>query len=379
MSLAAYRTLGCSGLVVSPLTLGTMTFGVNRWGSDEAASRAVFDAYIDAGGNAVDTADIYAGGRGEEMVGACIAARTLRERVVLATKAGFNRAPGNPNAGGNGAKNIRAALEGSLRRLQTDYIDLFWVHVWDGVTLAEDVLQTLGDLVRAGKIRYFGLSNAPAWYVARMATLATAHGVPGPIALQMEYSLSERGIEREHVPAARALGLGVVPWSPLSGGFLSGKYDRATVESADRARRNAEASSSAASGVAGGAGNGRLAGSNPFGDAKFTPRNWDILDALKAVAVETGRSPAQVALAWAAARPGVASLLLGASTVDQLLHNMAALDVALTPAQAASLDAVSAPDAIYPYTVFTPEVRRMVFGGADVGGWPAVRRGEPAA
>ncbi len=227
MSLTAYRTLGRSGLIVSPLALGTMTFGAAGWGAPDAVSKAIFHAYVDAGGNFIDTADVYGGGRSEELLGGYIADRGLRDRLALATKFAFHGGePGNPNAGDNGRKNIYRALEGSLRRLRTDYVDLYWLHVWDSVTPVEEVLQSLGDLVRAGKIRYFGFSNVPAWYVARAATLAETHSIPGPVALQLEYSLVERGIEREHLPAARECGLGVCPWSPLVGGFLAGKYRR---------------------------------------------------------------------------------------------------------------------------------------------------------
>jgi aryl-alcohol dehydrogenase-like predicted oxidoreductase len=196
MSLTDFRTLGRSGLIVSPLSLGTMTFGTARWGSADDESRAVFDAYVDAGGNFIDTADVYAGGRSEELVGDFVARRQLRDQVVIATKFGFSAQRGNPNAGGNGRKQIYRALEGSLRRLKTDYVDLYWLHVWDAVTPAEEVLQTLGDLVRTGKIRYFGLSDMPAWYATQLAVLAQAHGVPGPIAMQLEYSLVERTTER---------------------------------------------------------------------------------------------------------------------------------------------------------------------------------------
>ena len=356
MTLTDYRTIGRSGLVASPLALGTMTFGTGRWGSTQDVSRAVFDAYVDAGGNMVDTADVYSGGRSEEMLGGFIAERRLRERIVLATKAGFAREAGNPNAGGNGAKNIRAALDGSLRRLRTDFVDLFWIHVWDMVTPAEEMLRTLGDLVRDGRVRYFGLSNVPAWYAAKMATLAAVHGVPGPVALQMEYSLAERGIEREHLPAAREFGLGILPWSPLAGGFLTGKYRRVAPESSAPER--------------GASGGGRLSGGNPFGDTKFTQRNWTILEALRAIAAETGRKPAQVALAWACGRPGVSTPILGASHVEQLRDNIASLEVRLTPAQCETLEKASAPGPDYPGTA-SAEVNRMVFGGTNVTGWNA--------
>jgi len=285
MSLTAYRTLGRSGLIVSPLAFGTMTFGAAGWGAPDAVSEAIFDAYVNAGGNFIDTADVYGGGRSEELLGGYIADRGLRDRLVLATKFAFHGGePGNPNAGGNGRKNIYRALEGSLRRLRTDYVDLYWLHVWDRVTPVEEVLRSLGDLVRAGKIRYFGFSNVPAWYVARAATLAETHSIPGPVALQLEYSLVERGIEREHLPAARECGLGVCPWSPLAGGFLAGKYQR---EGKGK----------------GATGQGRLSGDNPFGDQKFTDHNWRVLDALREVSGEVGQPMARVALAWASARP----------------------------------------------------------------------------
>ena len=360
MPLTDYRTLGRSGLAVSPLALGTMTFGTARWGSADDVSAQVFDAYLEAGGNFVDTADVYAGGRSEALVGRHVAERGLRDRVVLATKFGFfagepGGAPGpNPHGGGNGRKHVHQALEGSLRRLKTDYVDLYWLHVWDTVTPAEEVLQTMGDLVRAGKVRYFGLSDMPAWYATKLATLAAAHGVPGPIAMQLEYSLVERTVEREHVPAARDGGLGVCPWSPLAGGFLTGKYTRGGEDATPAG------------------GEGRLSGSNPFSgpSTKFTPRNWAILDALRAVSAEVGRPPAQVALAWLAGRPGVAAPMLGASRVEQLRDNVAALDVRLTPDQRQALDAASAPEPAFPYPIFAADVNRgAVFGGATVEGW----------
>lgn len=348
MSLSDFRTLGRSGLVVSPLALGTMTFGTPRWGSADEVSEAIFNAYAEAGGNFIDTADVYAKGRSEELVGEYVAKRHLRDQLVLATKFGFSAQPGNPHAGGNSRKNIYRALEGSLRRLQTDYIDLYWLHVWDMVTPVEEVLQTLGDLVRAGKIRYFGFSDMPAWYATKAATLAAAHGVPGPIALQLEYSLVERSIEREHVPAARECGLGVVPWSPLAAGFLAGNYQR------DQA---------------GATGEGRLSGSNPFGNSKFTDRNWRVLDALRPVAEQLGRPLAQVALAWASAQPGVSSPIVGASQLAQLHDNLASLDLRLPPAQLQALNEASAPEPVFPYPIFTPAINRSIFGGASVRGW----------
>ncbi|MBF9221588.1 aldo/keto reductase [Hymenobacter ruricola] len=346
MPLTDFRTLGRSGLVVSPLALGTMTFGTPRWGSAEDVSQHVFDAYVAAGGNFIDTADVYAGGRSEEMVGRFVAERRLRDQLVLATKFAFNPQPGNPNAGGNGRKNIYRALEGSLRRLQTDYVDLYWLHAWDTVTPAEEVLQTLGDLVRAGTIRYFGFSNVPAWYATQAATLAAAHGVPGPIALQQEYSLVARGIETEHVPAALHLGLGITPWSPLAAGFLAGKYERAG---------------------AGASGEGRLSGPNPFGNLKFTDHNWRVLEALRPVAAQLERPLAQVALAWATAQPGISSLIIGASRTEQLRDNLASLEVRLSAEHLQTLDDASIVDPVGGR--LWPVIKRAVFGGAEVRGW----------
>jgi aryl-alcohol dehydrogenase-like predicted oxidoreductase len=368
MSLHDYRTLGRSGLAVSPLGLGTMTFGTARWGTEDSGSRAVFDAYVEAGGNFIDTADVYAGGRSEEMVGAFMADGGLRDRLVLATKAGFAAGQG-PHAGGNGAKHMRTALEGSLKRLRTDYIDLFWVHVWDGVTPAEELLETMAALVRAGKIRYWGMSNAPAWYVAKLATLAQVRGLPGPIALQYFYSLANRDIEDEYVPLAAEFGMAIVPWSPLAFGLLSGKYDRATVEAA-APRAGGLPRDAGAAGDVRPAGDKRMDGANPFGDTLFTPRNWNLVDALKAVAHDAGHSPASIAYAWLVARPGVTSALLGASRVVQLQENVAALGIVLTGAQRATLDSASAPEQNTLYSLFTPVLRQhAVFGGSTVRAW----------
>ena len=364
MALTDYRTLGRSGLVVSPLALGTMTFGVARWGMERGAAEAVFDAYVEAGGNLVDTADVYAGGRGEEMLGAIIADRGMRDRIVLATKSGFAAGKG-PQAGGNGAVHIRAALEGSLRRLGTDHIDLYWIHVWDSVTPAEELLETMAAIVRSGKIRYWGMSNAPAWYVAKLATLASVWGMPGPIALQYFHSLVSREVEAEHLPLARDMGLGMMPWSPLAYGLLTGKYDRAMVE----------AGAPRAGGLPGDAGTGearaeddkRLDGANPFGDTLFTDRNWRIVDALRGVADAIGETPARVALAWVLSRPGVDCALMGVSRVAQVHDNIAATDLRLPADAVATLDAASAPDTPMIYGLFTPAGRQaVVFGGSAV-------------
>lgn len=356
MSLTDFRTLGRSGLVVSPLALGTMTFGPGEWGADEAGSRAIFDAYREAGGNFIDTADIYSGGESERLVGQFIADTGSRDEIVLATKFGFNGSAsplsgsqgggGNPNAGGAGSKNIYRALDASLERLRTDHIDLYWMHVWDGVTPVEEIVQTMGDLVRSGSIRYYGFSDMPAWVGCKAATIAAERGVPGPIAMQLEYSLVARDVEAEHFPAARDGGMGIMPWSPLAGGFLTGKYQRDDTSDT-----------------------GRLSGANPFGDSKFTPRNWDILDVAQTVAQEIDRPVAQVALAWTLARAGVASTLVGASKVEQLKSNIAAAELNLSAEQLARLDAASAPTPGFSASLTSRATRRMVFGGHDVGGW----------
>ncbi len=367
MTMTDYRTLGRSGLLVSPLALGTMTFGAGRWGSGLEQSRSVFDAYVEAGGNFVDTADIYAGGRSEEMVGTFVRETGLRDRLVIATKAGFARSQdGNPHSGGNGAKAIRAGMEGSLRRLGTDYIDMYWVHVWDRVTPAEEVLRTLTDAVRAGKILHYGFSNTPSWYVARIATMAEAHGLPAPIGLQYQYSLLDRGVELDVLPAGREFGLGMVPWSPLGGGLLTGKYGREMLGEASRPGELPDKE-----GSTGGEASGsteRLKGENPFGGMLFTERNFDVVDTLRAIAGEIGRSMAEVALAWVASREGISSVLIGASRAEQVSQNIRSLDIALTADQERRLAEASALPLLNPYFIFQLPTE-MRFGVASARGW----------
>jgi len=365
MSLNDFRTLGRSGLVVSPLALGTMTFGMARWGTSDKVSEDVFNTYVDAGGNFIDTADVYSGGRSEEMVGEFIAKRGLRDQIVLATKSGFNGGQ-DVHAGGNSSKHIHAALERSLKLMKTDFIDLYWVHVWDLVTPAEELLETMSNLVRSGKIRYWGISNAPAWYVTKIATLAAVRGLSAPIALQYFYSLVSRDIEREHVPLAQEFGMGIQPWSPLAYGLLTGKYDRQSVE--DSAPRAGGLPSEAASGNDQRPENDkRLDGANPFGDTLFTERNWAIVDVVKSVANDTGEIPARIALAWVLGQTGVASTLMGVSRAAQVTDNASALDIELSLEHRAKLDEVSALDLGTLYSLFTPAMRNMaVFGGNTV-------------
>lgn len=365
MAMTDYRTLGRSGLVVSPFCLGTMTFGTARWGSGEEESRAVFNAYLEAGGNFIDTADVYSSGRSEEMLGKFIEGGALRDSIMLATKAGF--ADGNgPHVGGNGAKHIYCALEASLRRLRTDYIDLYWIHVWDSVTPAEELLETMTALVRSGKIRYWGISNTPAWYASKLATLAAARGVPGPIALQYFYSLVNRDIEDEFVPLASEFGMGIVPWSPLAFGLLTGKYDRVGVESASP-RAAGLPREAAPEGEQRPEGDKRLDGANPFGDSLFTERNWKILDTLKSVADESGLSQAKIALSWVTGRAGVTSTLMGVSRAAQIAENASALDIVLSAKHREALESISAQEKTMLYSLFTPLLRQhAVFGGSSV-------------
>ena len=364
MDLRHYRTLGRSGLAVSPLALGTMTFGAARWGSDATVSAAIFDRYVEAGGNFLDTADVYAGGASETMLGNLIAARGLRDRLVVATKSGFPRAQGTPLAGGNSARNIRSGLESSLRRLRTGWIDLYWTHVWDRTTPPEEVLRALTDAVARGDILYYGFSNAPAWYAAQIAALARAHGLPEPIGLQYAYSLLDRGVELDVLPAGRALGLGLVPWSPLAAGLLTGKYGREKLAQAGPAGSLPDRAGDAAEGGS----DGRLNGDNPFGGMLFTEANFAVVDVLRAVAADVGRPMAQVALAWVARRPGVASVLVGASRPEQLAQNIAALEVVLTPEQQSRLDEAAAPPQLNPYFIFELPTSR-IFGGERVEAW----------
>lgn len=364
MTLTTYRTLGRSGLTVSPLALGTMTFGAGRWGADEATARVIFDTYVEAGGNFADTADVYSGGQSEEMLGRFIAERGNRDRMVIATKSGFPRSEGTPLAGGNSARNIRDGIEGSLGRLGTDFIDMYWTHVWDRTTPPEEVLRALTDAVRRGDILYYGFSNAPAWYAAQIATLARAHGLPEPIGLQYSYSLIDRGVELEVIPAGHAAGLGLVAWSPLAAGMLTGKYGRDKIAEAGPAGSLPNRAGDAAPSGS----NGRLNGDNPFGGMLFTEKNFEVVDVLRVIAAEIGRPMAQVALAWVAARGGVASVLVGASRPEQLLENIAALDIVFSTDQQARLDAVGAPPMLNPYFIFALP-RARIFGGQAIEPW----------
>ena len=355
-----YYTLGRTGLRVSRLALGTMTFGTDwGWGTDKETARQLFNAYADAGGNFFDTADLYTNGTSETWLGEFVAERGLRDKAVIATKFTYNAEPGNPNAGGNGRKNIMRAVDGSLKRLGTDYIDLYILHTWDRVTPVEEVMRTLDDLVRAGTIRYAGLSDVPAWYASRAQTLAEWHGYEPVSALQLEYSLVERNIEREFIDLGTQHGMGIMVWSPLGMGLLSGKY-----------RPSGDT----------GSGDGRLEtmkGSAGAAFQKFSPRNWTIVSELEAVSKALGRGMAQVALNWVVNRPGVASVILGATKLSQLRDNMEALSFEIPGDLEARLDAVSAPTVGFPYSYFGDSQQARIAGGVAMslkppGYFPAV-------
>ena len=349
-----YYTLGRTGLKVSRLALGTMTFGEEwGWGADAANARQLFDAYLEAGGNFIDTADLYTNGNSERLLGQFVKDSGSRDRVVIATQFSYNSQPGNPNAGGNGRKNIMRAVEGSLKRLDTDYIDLYMLHTWDRVTPSEEVVRTLEDLVHSGKVRHVALSDVPAWYAAQAQTLAQERHLEPISTIQLEYSLVERNIEMEYIPMAQALGAGVMAWSPLASGLLSGKYK----PSQDGTPF----------------GMGRLAmmanSGNPAFN-KFTERNWEIVAELERVAKSLDRSMAQVAINWVANRPGVASVLIGATKLHQLQDNLGALDFDIPEELSQRLDAVSQPERKFPYTFFDDAIQGMVHGGTTVGDKP---------
>ncbi|MDJ0395544.1 aldo/keto reductase [Rhodococcus sp. G-MC3] len=341
-TLDEYRLLGRSGLRVSPFSLGAMTFGdAWGWGADKATSRRIFDAYLEAGGNCVDTANIYTDGQSEQYIGEFVRGR--RESVVIATKYAGTRNPLDPNAGGGNRKSLIASVEASLRALGTDYIDLFYLHVWDGLTPADEIIAALGELVRTGKVLYLGISDTPAWEISRMQTIAELRGWPAFAALQVEYSLIERTTERDLIPMATELGLGVIPWSPLGGGVLTGKYSAASLE------------------IQASAGSRR---DHAVAHRTLNTRGLTIADVAADVARDIGATAAQVALAWTLHNPAVVSPLVGARTPEQLQHNLGALDVHLEDEHLRRLDDVSSTDPGFPHEFLTRPMVRGVMHGA---------------
>ncbi|WP_329068850.1 aldo/keto reductase [Streptomyces sp. NBC_01429] len=343
-----YRTLGNSGILVSNLALGTMNFGTEETSQEEAFTQ--LDAFIAAGGNLIDTADVYNGGIAEATVGEWIAARPrdITDRAVIATK-GRVRTGDDVNDVGLSRRHLDRALTTSLRRLGTDTIDLYQLHAWDPLTPVEETLSFLDSAVRAGRIRYVGLSNFTGWQLQLAVSTARAHGYQLPVSLQAQYNLATRETEWEMLPAARHNGLGVLAWSPLASGFLTGKYTRDAARTPDT----------------------RAGEDNPLyqytsSNYETSDRTWNAVDAVRRVAEDTGVTPAQVALSWVADRPGVVSAIVGARTVRQLTGSLAAADLHLEADALATLDSASDPNpAPYPYGPFGSAQRRRVASGTE--------------
>jgi aryl-alcohol dehydrogenase-like predicted oxidoreductase len=334
-----YRLLGNSGLRVSEASLGTMTFGEEwGWGTAKDESRKVYDAFRNAGGNFIDTANIYTNGTSESFLGEFMEGH--RQSVVLATKYS-NAFPGtDPNAAGNQRKNMMQSVEASLKRLRTDYIDLYWVHIWDEITPVEEMMRGLDDLVRQGKVLYVGISNAPAWWIAQANTLAQLRGWSPFVGLQIEYSLLERTVESELIPMAKALNIGVTAWSPLAGGILTGKYEGHGSEP------------------------GRMTSDMMKDFMPEAQRTSRIVAAVKSVAAETGRSLAQIALAWLRYRPVPVIPIIGARKLSQLEDNLASLDLMLPADQLKTLDVASGIELGFPQDLYAKEmVRALRYGG----------------
>src|SRR5690349_11579536 len=340
-----YRTLGHSGCAVSAFCLGTMTFGAE---SDEAVSHAQLDHFVEAGGTFVDTADVYARGQSEEIIGRWLADRPadVTDAVVLATKGRFPMGSG-PNDAGLSARHLTRALDASLRRLGVDGVDLYQVHAWDPHTPLAETLRTLDGFVRAGKIGYYGFSNFLGWQLTKAVHTARALGLVEPVTLQPQYSLIVRETEWEIVPAVLDAGMGMLPWSPLGGGWLTGKYRRD--ERPSGATRLGEDPNR---------------GMEAY-DRRGTDRNWHVIDAVQKVAEDRGVSMAEVALAWVTARPAVTSTILGARTLEQLEANLRSADLELTAAETAALDAASYPQVVdYPYGELGEDQRSRTLPGA---------------
>jgi aryl-alcohol dehydrogenase-like predicted oxidoreductase len=344
LQLDDYRLLGHSGLRVSPLSLGTMTFGMEGWGTDYAEAERMFNRYVESGGNFIDTANFYAAGESERMVGKLVRGR--RQQTVVATKYSLIMRQGDPNACGNQRKNMVQSVEESLQRLQTDYIDLLYLHLWDNRTPVEEILRGFDDLTRAGKILYAGISDTPAWQISRMQALAELRGWTPLVALQVPYNLAERTVEREFMPMAAEMGLGVLPWSPLAGGVLTGKYRREDLQAAPgdfRSRKDINLAT------------GRL-----------TEKALDIADVLATVAEELNRSPAQVALAWTLLNEAVTSPIIGARTSQQLADNLISLEVEFRADQLERLDEVSRVENCFPHNMIDSPTSEIMFGGIKV-------------
>ncbi|MDQ0755157.1 aldo/keto reductase [Arthrobacter sp. B3I4] len=339
-----YRTLGASGAVVSNYALGTMTFGAE---ATEEQSHAILDEYLAAGGNFIDTADVYSAGVSEEIIGRWFAGRPdARDRVVLATKGRFPMGQA-PNDVGTSRRHLNRALDDSLRRLGVEQIDLYQLHAWDPITPLEETLRFLNDAVSSGKIAYYGFSNFLGWQLTKAVHVARSHGWNPPVTLQPQYSLLVREIESEIVPASLDAGIGLLPWSPLGGGWLSGKYKRDQPPAgATRLGENPKR------------------GMEAWEARNADPRTWEIVDAVNEIAGQHDASAAQVALAWLAEQPAVTSVILGVRSTQQLADNLAAADVVLTGEELARLGEVSRPRVgVYPYGPMAQEQRRRKITG----------------
>jgi aryl-alcohol dehydrogenase-like predicted oxidoreductase len=344
MPLNHYVTLGRSGLRVSPFCLGTMTFGEDLgWGTSVEESQKILDRFIELGGNFIDTANFYTKSHSEKIIGDHVGRHpSRRDRLVIATKFSGNLYPGDPNGGGSGRKSIIAACENSLRRLGTDYIDLYWLHNWDAHTPMDETMAALETLVQSGKVRYIGVSDTPAWKIAEANMIARFRGWSAFIGLQIEYSLLERSVEQELVPMALEFGLGITPWSPLKSGALSGKYTR----------HNA----------------GQLKGDRGvLLDSFLGETTYAVVDELSAIATAHDSTAARIALAWLAGRPAVTSIIIGARRMAQLEDNIEALDVELTQEERARLDKLTQPKFGFPQNM-QPIFPSIHFGGSTVNG-----------
>ncbi|RYZ54050.1 MAG: aldo/keto reductase [Proteobacteria bacterium] len=344
MTLDKYVTLGRSGLRVSQLCLGTMTFGEDLgWGSSVEESNKILDRYTELGGNFIDTANFYTKSHSEKIIGDHVGKHpSKRDRLVIATKFSGNLYPGDPNGGGSGRKAIIEQCENSLRRLQTDYIDLYWLHNWDKHTPIEETMSALDSLVQAGKIRYIGVSDTPAWKIVEANMLARFRGWSSFVGLQIEYSLLERSVEQELVPMALEFGLGITPWSPLKSGALSGKYTRKTVGAAKGARD---------------AFMGHLLNDNTF----------DLIEQMESIAKEKSTTVARVALAWVRQQPGVDSTIIGARTLAQLEDNIGSTSVLLSDKEVAHLNGLTKPVFGFPQSM-EPMFPSIHNGGTTVNG-----------
>lgn len=352
MPLDRYYTLGNTGSRVSRLALGTMTFGTEwGWGIDKEDSAKIFDCYLENGGNFVDTADMYTAGTSEKFIGDFMKDRKNRESIVLATKFTFNNTEEKYiNGGGNSRKNIRRTLEESLQRLQTDYIDLYILHCWDRMTPVEEVMRTLNDLVTEGKILHYALSNVPAWYASKAQAIARQHNYEPISAMQLEYSLIQRNIENEYIDLTQDMNAGIMAWSPLGGGLLSGKY-KPGIDGQKEVK-------------------GRLKHITENGgevSSKDNERNWNIVKTLHEVSKEINQPMASVAINWTASQPSVSTVLIGATKMSQIKENMNALDFEIPSELMERLNKSSAPELSYPYTFFQPKQQERIYPGTKVG------------